>query len=288
MVSIIIPAHNEAQVIGRLIGKLLATMHQGEFELIVVANGCTDDTAARAAAIDPGIRVITLPVASKHQAIAAGNQAASRFPRLYVDADVELGTEDVRALVRALEKPGVMAAGPRTAYDMAGRAWQVRWYYRIWTLLPEVRRGLFGRGVVGVSAAGYARLAGMPALIADDLAASLAFSPGERLVVDGAQVLVHPPRTYADLVRGRTRATMGADQIEKTATPLSASARTRIADVIMIVAREPRLVPQAALFVSIAVIARRRARALVADRGYATWLRDESSRLTTVAENASR
>jgi len=104
MVTIIIPAHNEAQVIERLIKKLLESMHPGEFEIIVVANGCADETAT-VAAIDPAIRVISIPTASKHQALVVGNRAATGFPRLYVDADVELGTEDVRALAQALDTP---------------------------------------------------------------------------------------------------------------------------------------------------------------------------------------
>jgi hypothetical protein len=281
MVTIIIPAHNEAQVIERLIKKLLESMHPGEFEIIVVANGCADETAT-VAAIDPAIRVISIPTASKHQALVVGNRAATGFPRLYVDADVELGTEDVRALAQALDTPGVMCVGPQRVYNMKGRPWQVRWYYNIWTQLPEVRRGLFGRGVVGVSSAGYLRLEKLPPLIADDLAASLTFSPDERLIVPGACVLIHPPRTFADLLRGRTRATLGADEVEKTATSLSASARTRMTDVIKIVSHAPHRAPQAALFLGVAMLARRKARGLAAERRYTTWLRDESSRTVLV------
>jgi glycosyltransferase involved in cell wall biosynthesis len=286
MASIIIPAHDEAEIVGRLIKKLLKTMRPGEFEIIVVANGCHDDTATRAAAIDPAIRVISLPVPSKHQALVAGNQAASRFPRLYVDADVELGTEDVRALVRALDEPGLMCAGPLRIHDMTGSPWQVRWWYSIWMQLPEVRKGFFGRGVIGVSAAGYARLLKMPPLMADDLAASLAFLSHERLVVAEARVLIHPPRTFADLLRSRTRAAMGSDQLESTSTAVTASARTRLSDVMKIVMRAPHRAPQAALFLAVAVAARRRARTLAAERGYTTWLRDESSRTVSMPATA--
>jgi Glycosyl transferase family 2 len=280
MASIIIPAHNEAEVIGRLLRKLLRSMRPGEFEIIVVANGCQDDTARRAAAVDPVIRVVSLPVASKHQALAAGNEAASRFPRLYVDADVELGAEDARALAGALADPAVMCAGPEPTYDMSARPWPIRWWYSFWLQLPEVRTGLFGRGVVGVSAAGHARLKQLPPLMADDLAASLAFLPSERLIVPRAHVIVHPPRSITDLMRARTRAAMGSDQLDTAQTALGASARTRPSDVIKIVARAPHRAPQAALFLVVAIVARQRARTLARERGYTTWLRDESSRTT--------
>ena len=283
MVSVVIPAHDESYVIGRLIGQILLSAHPGEFEIIVVANGCTDNTAEIATAINPSIHVVSIPVASKHEALAVGNRMATGFPRVYVDADVELRGEDLRALAEALRRPGVMCAGPQRTYDMTGRPWQVRWYYDIWTRLPEVRRGLFGRGVVGFSSEGYARLRKLPPLMADDLAASLAFAPEERLIAPGAYVLIHPPRTFRDLLRGRTRAVMGADEVEEAATGLNATARTHLSEIVAIICRDPHRTPQAVLFLGVALLARRRARRLVAEKGYTTWLRDESSRDVTVA-----
>src|SRR6266704_2115555 len=90
-------------------------------------------------------------------ALAAGDSAAHDFPRVYVDADVELETKGIRALDQALRLPGVFAAGPQRVLALAGRPWPVRWYYDVWMRLPEVRDGLFGRGVIGMSEAGHAR-----------------------------------------------------------------------------------------------------------------------------------
>ena len=98
VVTIIVPAHNEGRVVGRLLGQLISGVGPGELDIIVVANGCTDDTAQIAAGYSPMIRVVSIPVPSKREALAVGNQAATGFPRLYVDADVELGASDVRAL----------------------------------------------------------------------------------------------------------------------------------------------------------------------------------------------
>src|SRR6185312_98107 len=123
------------------------------------------------------------------------DRAARSFPRVYVDADVELGLEDVVALSKALQRPGTLAGAPARELAMAGRPWLVRWYYDVWARLPEVRGGLFGRGVIGVSEKGHERLASLPPLLADDLAASLVFAPDERVIVPSARVVVHPPRT---------------------------------------------------------------------------------------------
>lgn len=276
MVTVIVPAHNEARVVGRLLGQLVSDARPGELDVIVVANGCTDDTAQVATGYGPMIRVISIPVPSKAEALTVGNQAATGFPRLYVDADVELGTSDIRALDTALNTPGILAAAPRRILALEGRPWPVRWYYEVWTRLPEVRNGLFGRGVIGVSAAGHARVANLPPLLADDLASSLAFAPDERLIVEEARAVVHVPRTLSDLLRRRVRVEAGVAQVEQTEGAPASTARTRPSDLVSIVSREPRMAPRVLLFLAVAVIARSRSRAM-RKRDF-TWLRDESSR----------
>jgi Glycosyl transferase family 2 len=278
MISVVVPAHNEAPVIGRLLGQMLSSAGPDELDIVVVANGCTDDTEKVAASFGPPVRVVSVPAASKREALAEGNRAASGFPRLYVDADVELGSSDVRALGEALRRPGVLGAGPEVVHALAGRPWPIRWYYDVWTRLPEVQRGLFGRGVVGVSEEGYRRIASLPPVLADDLAASLEFSPAERMIVPDAKVTVHPPRTVADLLRGRARSAMGTTQLEQAEGAPAATARTRPADLAAIVRREPRLAPQVTLFLMVALLSRAKARRVTRKAGYSVWLRDSSSR----------
>jgi glycosyltransferase involved in cell wall biosynthesis len=278
VVAVIIPAHNEARVIGRLLEQLVSAARPGEMDVIVVANGCTDETAEVAASYGPPVRVLSIPVASKRQALLSGDRVASGFPRLYVDADVELGADDVRALDEALRHSGALAAGPQLTLGLAGRPLLVRWYYDVWARLPEVRRGLFGRGVIAVSEAGHARLARLPPLQADDLAASLAFRPDERILVPDARVLVHAPRTARDLLRRRIRVATGVAQITRTEGAPDSSARTRPADLLAIVRHDPRTAPRVVVFLATAVLARYGAHRASRRHDYETWLRDESSR----------
>src|ERR687885_433267 len=56
-VSIVIPAHNEEAVIAANLRRLLAGSAPGEFDVIVVANACSDGTAVAAKQVD-GVRVI--------------------------------------------------------------------------------------------------------------------------------------------------------------------------------------------------------------------------------------
>lgn len=276
-----IPAHNEAQVIGRLLDSLLADSSEDETDIVVVCNGCTDDTARTAAARGPRVRVVEIPVPSKHAALRVGDDHARDFPRLYVDADVVLGGADVRALTAPLDDDtsGILATAPERRIPLAGCAWRVRAYYRVWQRLPAVREGLFGRGVIAVSKAGHARIAALPPLMADDLAASLAFTPEERLVVDGARVVVQPPRTWPDLIKRRIRAAVSTAQVEQQhQRPEEASARTSKADLIALVRAEPRLLTGVVVFLAAAVVARRGAAKAIRAQDFGTWLRDESSR----------
>jgi hypothetical protein len=281
MTTVVIPAHNEGQVIRRLLEQLVNSTDPDGLDIIVIANGCTDDTAEVAASFGSAVRVLTLPVASKHEALTAGDRAATGFPRIYVDADVELRADDARALAAALRQPGVLAAAPRRELAMTGRPWQVRWYYDVWTLLPEVQRALWGRGVIAVNEAGHRRLARLPSLQADDLAASLAFEPNETVLVPGARVIVHPPRTFAGLLCCRTRSVTGNAQIECNQELGGSADRTRITDLIAVVRRRPGMLPQVGYFLSVAILARLRASRALARGDYLTWLRDDSSRTAT-------
>lgn len=299
--SIVIPAHNEGRVIGRLLDALLAEGSAAGPDIVVVCNGCTDDTAAVAGARGPRVRVVEIPTPSKHGALRVGDEHARGFPRLYVDADVVVGAADVRALADALAAtPALLAAAPGRDIPLAGCAWPVRAYYRVWQLLPAVREGLFGRGVIAVSEPGHARLAALPPLMADDLAASLAFAPGERRVVESARVVVLPPRTWGDLIKRRVRAATSSAELERfqaaratqpgTAQPGTAqpgtsgpdtsvpSARTGTGDLRALLRAQPRLLPGMVVFVVAALAARRGARRAIRTGDFSTWLRDESSR----------
>jgi len=281
MTTVVIPAHNEGRVIRRLLEQLVNGTDPDGLDIIVVANGCTDDTAEVAASFGSAVRVLTLPVASKHEALTAGDRAAEGFPRIYVDADVELRADDARALAAALRQPGVLAAAPRRELVMTGRPWQVRWYYDVWTLLPEVQRALWGRGVIAVNEAGHRRMVGLPSLQADDLAASLVFEPNETVLAPDAKVIVHPPRTFAGLLCCRTRSVTGNAQIECNQELGGSADRTRITDLIAVVRRRPGMLPRVGYFLSVAILARLRASRALARGDYLTWLRDDSSRTAT-------
>jgi glycosyltransferase involved in cell wall biosynthesis len=274
----VIPAHNEGLVIGRLLGRLVTEDPAVGYTVIVVANGCSDNTVEVARSFGRGIKVVSIPQASKHLALMAGDREASDFPRIYVDADVELGQADVRALEAELATPGVLAVAPERELAFDGCPWAVRWYYDIWLRLPQVRQGLFARGVIAVSEEGHDRLAALPPLMADDLAASLSFGPAERRIAVNARAVCHAPKRAGDLLRRRIRAVTSVTQIERAERAPESTARTSAADLMAILRQHPGTAPRLALFAAVTLVARLAARRAIARGDYSTWLRDESSR----------
>ncbi|XVV16576.1 glycosyltransferase family 2 protein [Actinoplanes sp. CA-131856] len=278
MISVVVPAHNEAPVIGRLLRSLVSGARPGEMQVVVVPNGCTDDTAAVAGSFGPPVEVVDLRQPGKYAAMRAGDERATGSEVVYLDADVEMGAEDIRRLAEALREPGVLAVAPERVVPTGKSSLPVRWYYDVWQQLPVVREGLFGRGVIAVTGEARERLRAVPDVMGDDLAASVAFAPSERRIVAGSRVVVHPPRTLGDLIRRRVRSVTATTQLQQALPDAVDEARTTKADLIGIVRANPLAAPKLGVFLAVTLITRRRAKRAVRAGDFTTWLRDESSR----------
>ncbi|MBU5424222.1 glycosyltransferase [Cellulomonas hominis] len=267
--TVVVPAHDEAAVLPRLLGPLAPWARAAGVDVLVVCNGCTDATAEVARGF--GVRVLDLPEPSKAAALAAGDAAATGFPRLYVDADVRVGPAAVAATLRALDDGRWLAARPAAAVDVTGATAPVRAYHRVRARLPSARAALWGAGVYGLSERGHARLGAFPDLVADDLWVDTLFSPAEKVVVPAPPVLVHGPRTTASLLRVLHRTYRGNAQV-RAGTGTSSTART--ARELAGTVRGPRTAADAAVYAVLVLLGRVRRR----DRAGTRWERDESTR----------
>ncbi|HEY8473937.1 MAG TPA: glycosyltransferase family 2 protein [Natronosporangium sp.] len=275
MVSVVIAAHNEAAVLGRCLDALLDDGGDG-LDVTVVANGCTDDTAAVARA-RPGVRVVELAEASKPAALNAGDAAAVGFPRVYLDADIVLPAAAVRQLAAAVAGDGpALAAMPRRQLVLTGRPLLVRGYYAVHSRLPVFATGLFGRGAIALSATGRRRFDRFPDIIADDLFLDSQFTAAEKREVPAVAAQVATPLRTRDLVRRLARVRAGNARLRAAAPGVRPAARLSwLRDVVL---RRPWLAPAAVCYVSLtvlaALLARRQTRA-------GAWGRDDSSRVAT-------
>ena len=97
MISVVVPAHQEEAYVGRTVAGLRAAT---AFEVVVVANGCTDRTADVARA--RGVRVIETPRAGVSRARNLGARAAGGDVLLFLDADTLLAPGALDAIASAV------------------------------------------------------------------------------------------------------------------------------------------------------------------------------------------
>lgn len=107
MLSIVIPAHDEAPVIGATLDALADAVCavDGDVEVIVVDDASTDGTAAIARG--RGARVVQVDVRHIAGARNAGAAAARGDRLLFVDADTRVDRRAVQAAMRALDDGAV-------------------------------------------------------------------------------------------------------------------------------------------------------------------------------------
>jgi glycosyltransferase involved in cell wall biosynthesis len=273
LASVVVPAHDEEAVIGRCLDTLLAAAEPGELDVVVVANACTDRTAERAK--QAGARVIETPVAGKANAIRLGDQACTVFPRVYLDADVELTAASVRALVAALDAPGVLAAAPVPDWDLAGARPVARRVHRVHEHLIGPSRALAGVGVYALGERGHARVFPLPDVISDDGWVHRGFTPEERVVVPAARSIVRPARTVRDHLRRRVRVRLGNRQLAALGRP-APEGRLRLGSLVSLVRQEKVDALDALCY--LAVLAADRVLTRRAGRSDVDWSRDSSSR----------
>ena len=284
MISVIIPAHNEASVILRCLKAITLAVRPGEIELIVVCNGCTDNTAALARSFDSQVNIIVTDIASKSHALNLGNQAANGSSRVYVDADVVVHTEAIRLLASSLESGPALAVAPRPVFELQHCSWSVRAYYQIRSLLPSAKEGIGGSGVYALSAAGRKRLGEFPAVVADDVYVRIHFKSNERHTLDSAKSIVFPPRTAKSLILTKSRSHYGSFELAKLYPTLWTNRGETNNRCLVRLFRSPRLWLKLIAYGVITVAAKRVARKRMTV-GTLSWDRDHTSRL--VAPKAS-
>jgi hypothetical protein len=277
MISIIIPAHNESSVIARTLKAILEGAEKDELDVIVVCNGCTDDTASVAGGFGERVRVIETSVAGKARALNLGDQAALGFPRIYADADVVINVPTIRMLGQRLERGDVLAVAPTPTFELAGCSWAVRACYDVRSLLPSAQEGIGGSGVYALSEAGRKRFGEFPRLTADDGYVRIHFQPGERETVGSATSTVFPPRTMKDLIATKTRAHYGSFELASRFPQLWRNRGESNHQSLLGLFREPRLWPRLAVYCLVTALAKNRAQKRLRD-GNIAWERDNTSR----------
>ncbi|MBU2941213.1 glycosyltransferase [Shimia thalassica] len=212
--TVLIPAYNEASVIKATLAKVCADMHPGEFEIIVIANACHDDTADVASAACPAATVLSTSTPGKTNALRLGLAQANSSIFVFLDADLLVDTDTLRALIAPLENGTAMASFGRMNIDLTGCSAFVKSFYAAWSQSPYMQNGKFG-GLFAMTQKGLDRALPLPDLIADDEYFSRHFSASEKTLVNNVSFTAHPPRSLSDLFKVRKRVRRGTQQLKQ-------------------------------------------------------------------------
>jgi glycosyltransferase involved in cell wall biosynthesis len=212
LASVVIPAHNEEAVLSRTLGVLLEGAVPGELDVVVVANACTDRTAEIAR--EAGVRVVETSTPGKANALRMGDAECVTFPRIYLDADIELENSSIRRLIAAMNGSDALAAAPVPTLNLVGATGPARRVQQVHELMIAPRRALAGVGVYALTDVGHSRIFPMPNVISDDSLVHRKFAASERLIVADARVIVRPPRTLRAYLRRRIRIRQGCRELD--------------------------------------------------------------------------
>ncbi|MEM1109245.1 MAG: glycosyltransferase [Planctomycetota bacterium] len=278
MISVVIPAHNEQAVIARCLESLTARPVARGLEVIVACNGCTDNTAEVARGFGGAVKVVETEVGSKIAGLNLGDAAATGFPRVYLDADVEVSLDAIEKVVDLLEAGPALAAAPRMNVDLSQSSWAVRAFYKIWLSQPYHGKGMIGGGFYAMSEAGRSRFDTFPDIIADDEFTRSLFSEAERATPDNTNFTIRAPHTLSSLIKVKTRSRLGLYQLRKHRPDLDDNREEKGGPDYNAVLARPTLWPCAAVYVLVNLITRTRAKRQMGSITTYTWERDESSR----------
>ena len=158
--SLVMPAYNEALRIGEALEKYCSAWDEElsrrgiTYEIIVVANGCTDDTSRVVGslmsnpAVGGEIRLLRLGEGNKGLAVLAGFQVAHGTTVGFTDADGSVDPQVMLTIMRRAQETGLVAVGSKYHPDAHASRTQRKYRLiasRVWNLLVRFVLGLHVR-----------------------------------------------------------------------------------------------------------------------------------------------
>jgi len=276
MSSIIIPAHNEASLISNTLSCLLDQVENDD-EIIVIANGCTDNTYEVVNKFK-NIILITTEIPSKTNALNLGDSKATSFPRVYMDADVQLVEGSWKKIIDTLLEGKLLAVSPIPKMDFSNSSWFVKAYYDIWLSLPYCRSGMMGAGVYALSEEARNRFDTFPDIIADDGYVRALFKEEERGNVEGAYAIVKAPASLKWLLKIKIRSRLGQMELAQKYPELLKNEQKSYSGALSGLLKTPHKWPKLAIYIFINIITRVYAKNNLNNISNYQWEKDMSSR----------
>ncbi len=273
--SVVIPAYNEESCIGLTLQTLTKDMKSGEFDIIVVCNGCHDNTAVVAKAACEDANVIETQEASKTNALNIGMKEATSETVVFLDADIKTSAESIRRLLRSLATTKRDLAYGKAIFKTESCSPAVQAFYKAWHMNPYFDGGKVG-GFFAVSKAGLKTVGEFPELTNDDEYIRRRLMTNS-IYVPAATYCVEPPRTLASLIKVRSRVYRGNQELASLDLPVASNQQhANGLRFLRRLACSPSVWAGAVVFVAVATAAHLRNRFLKNASG---WEQDPTARL---------
>ncbi|HEY8570607.1 glycosyltransferase [Microbulbifer sp.] len=214
--AVIIPAHNEAKTIHKLLQAIYPGVVLGNYTVTVVCNGCTDHTAVVVQNEFPQVQCLDIARAGKTNALNEAEALGLGFPRIYVDADVLISEDSLQLLIeRCKGEKEPLVVAPRGTLDTAQSDFLVRTYYRAWKKTRFYSEFGYGAGVYGLNRPAREAFATFPDIISDDGYIRALFAYRNIAVCEQARSRVSTPANIWDLLKIKTRSKLGKLQLSR-------------------------------------------------------------------------
>src|SRR5690242_19698757 len=249
-------------------------------EIVVVCNGCTDQTAAVARKF-PQVTVIEIPESSKVAALNTGDEVVTALPRIYLDADSELSNASARSLLReAVHHKDAAIVTASVEFDTRRCSALAQSCVRGTERTSFIRFDVNAGGVYALNGPGRARVGRFPQLTNDDFYVASLFDAHEQVIDRNAKVIVRPPRDVRSLIRVRSRIYYGNREVvaRQPANLPSWRGWRNVADAIRCI-RSLGEVGDLVVYLAINIVAKRAAFKMAESGSPPTWQRDDSSRI---------
>ncbi len=218
--TIIIAAYNEASTIQNTLTTLTDSTSTvsgiSTFQILVICNGCSDNTAELVTQNFPQVHCYSIEQASKALAIQTAESLNPGFPRLYLDADIELSNANALtlfSLASNTQSAALFIPSSVTIKDQSSVL--VRRFYSAWQKTPYTKVLGYGAGAYLLNSAGRKRFNVWPELIADDAFVRSQFSTEEIQIVAECKVLVKAPKDLRSLIAVKARSKRGNLELKR-------------------------------------------------------------------------
>ena len=214
--TVIVPAYNEASSIATLLSQIVNGVHSEEYQVIVACNGCLDNTVDVVRTQFPEVTCLDIDTPSKTNAINRAEALRPGFPRIYIDADVQISSRSVTRLIHTLQsESSPLVVAPRGVPLTEASDRLVQWFYAAWQKTVYFIEDGFGSGVYGLNRTAREKFSAFPDLISDD-GFVRTLGPDVRIqVCEESRSRVQAPRNIRDLLAIKVRSKLGKIELSR-------------------------------------------------------------------------